>query len=138
ASQAPFNLARPPCGQVCEPSLRYPLHVLGVNRLLPSPASSRLKRKAGGLVPSLVPEFTRAIRQSAPGDCRHGIDDRAEFVFGFLQLIQRPRKRNLRSLPLECLVIAIDTDSIPARDLSLLIVDGHRADQETAILFVKP
>ena len=119
-----------------QPSLCYPLQVAGVNRFLPS--SSDLRRKAGVIVPSLVPEFTRAIRHGAPGDRRHGINDRAELVFGFLQLIQGSRKRNLRSLALECLVRAIDTNSIPALDLSLLIVNGNRADQETAILFVKP
>jgi hypothetical protein len=34
--------------------------------------------------------------------------------------------------------MAIDTNSIPALDLSMLIVDGNGAEQETAIFFVKP
>src|SRR6478736_981949 len=114
---------------MCQPSVRYPLHVLGVNRLLPSPASSRLKRKAVVLVPSLVPEFTLAIRHGAPGDRRHGINDRAEFAFGVVQLLQGLPNRILRSLALECLVRAIDTNSIPALDLSMLIVDGNGAEQ---------
>ena len=64
-----------------QPSLCYPLQVAGVNRFLPS--SSDLKRKAGVIVPSLVPEFTRAIRHGAPGDRRHGIDDRGSLSSDF-------------------------------------------------------
>jgi hypothetical protein len=47
----------------------------------PTPVPSTLYRQSGVIVPPLIPEFSRAISQSAPRDYRDAVNNQAQLGF---------------------------------------------------------
>src|SRR5215468_350132 len=67
---------------------------------LPPPAVGLFRGKTRVVVPSLVEEFLRTVRQTAPRECWNRINDFSQSSFRLLDLLERLPQRRLRSFAL--------------------------------------
>src|ERR1700726_1355053 len=99
ATETRFHFARFTRYQELLPFLQQARSILWVDRNLPTRTIGLLAGEARVLMPALVKELVRTIRQIAPGQRGDRIDYLPTFCFRIRYLIQRSSKTPLRPLP---------------------------------------
>src|SRR5271167_2870268 len=99
ATETRFHFAGFTYQHECSPFLEQWRSILWMDRTLPTPAARLFGRQAGVLMPALVKELVRTIRQIAPSQRGDGVDHLPKFPFRVLYFLQRFAECLLRSLP---------------------------------------
>ncbi len=84
ATETRFHFAGFTGDQESSPFLRQWRSIVGMDRSLPTPTVRLFGRQAGVLMPALVKELVRTIRQIAPGQRGDRVDHPAKFAFRVL------------------------------------------------------
>src|SRR5215813_13228920 len=108
-----------------------------MERGLPAPTMRLFWRETCVFMPTFVEELARTVRQTAPRECRDGINHLPEFGFRLLDFVKRISEVFLRSLAFNC-------DARDVRELldealmerrgpfGLVVVERERAQDLTA------